>query len=63
MPKLKGHKGVKKRVTVSKHGKITRKKGGAGHLMAEKSGKRKRQLRKKSSLSTAFEKKMRGMLH
>ena len=36
MPKMKTHKGIKKRVTVSKKGKIKRKKAGSGHLMAEK---------------------------
>lgn len=63
MPKLKTHKGVKKRVTVSKNGKIKRKKGFAGHLMSEKSGKRKRSLRKKDFVDNVFAKRMKKVLH
>lgn len=62
MPKLKTHKGMKKRVTVSKKGKIKRKKGFANHLMLGKSGKRRRHLRKKASISSSFAKKMKMVL-
>lgn len=58
MPKQKTHKGVKKRVSVSKNGKVKRKKGFKSHLMSEKSGKRKRHLRKSESMSSAFTKKV-----
>lgn len=63
MPKLKTHKGVKKRVRLTKKGKLKRSKAFAGHLMASKSAKRRRQLRKTSYISTQFEKKMRSVLH
>ncbi|MGR3220159.1 MAG: 50S ribosomal protein L35 [Candidatus Anammoxibacter sp.] len=58
MPKMKTHKGIKKRVTVSKKGKIKRKKAGSGHLMAEKNGKRRRNLRKKTDVFSTFAKRM-----
>ena len=47
MPKLKTHKGLKKRVTVSAKGKISRQKAGKGHLLSGKEG--------------AFEEKSRGL--
>lgn len=46
MPKLKTHKGAKKRFKVTAKGKLKRKKAGLGHLCSHKKGKRKRQLRK-----------------
>ncbi len=62
MPKLKTHKGVKKRVRVSKSGKLKRSKGFAGHLMASKSGNRRRHLRKSCLVHTTFEAKMKSVL-
>ncbi len=59
MPKLKTHKGIKKRVKVSKKGKVKRMKGGAGHLMSSKSAKRRRQLRKGVLVAVGMEKKYR----
>lgn len=44
--KMKPHKGLLKRVRVGGTGTIQRKKGGKGHLMTSKTGKRRRQLRK-----------------
>ena len=48
MPKLKTHKGIKKRFKVSATGKVSHKKCGSSHLMSHKSGKQVRRLRKKS---------------
>jgi large subunit ribosomal protein L35 len=45
MPKMKTHKGAKKRFRVSANGKLLRKKAGKRHLQSHKSGSRKRQLR------------------
>jgi large subunit ribosomal protein L35 len=45
MPKLKTHKGVAKRVKVTKRGKIKRHQAFHGHLMAGKSGSRRRRLK------------------
>lgn len=44
MPKIKPHKGLKKRVKVTATGKIIRRKAGKGHLMSSKSGNRRRAL-------------------
>ncbi|MGR3179687.1 MAG: 50S ribosomal protein L35 [Candidatus Anammoxibacter sp.] len=37
---------------------MKRKKAGSGHLMSEKNGKRKRNLRKKTDVFSSFEKRM-----
>jgi large subunit ribosomal protein L35 len=55
MPKLKTHKGVKKRFKVSANGKVSHKRCGSSHLMSHKSGKQVRRLRKKSVLKVAVE--------
>jgi large subunit ribosomal protein L35 len=44
MPKLKPHKGLLKRVKVTARGKILRRKAGKRHLMASKTGARRRRL-------------------
>lgn len=46
MPKMKTHKGMKKRVQVSARGKVRYKRRNAGHLMSGKPGKRMRKLRR-----------------
>jgi large subunit ribosomal protein L35 len=55
MPKLKTHKGMKKRFKVSANGKVKHKRCGSSHLMSHKSGKQVRRLRKKSSLKVTAE--------
>ena len=45
MPKMKSHKGMKKRFRVTARGKIKHKSANAGHLLSHKSGNRKRRLR------------------
>jgi large subunit ribosomal protein L35 len=55
MPKLKTHKGSKKRFKVSATGKVSHKRCGSSHLMSHKSGKQVRRLRKKSILSISAE--------
>ncbi len=45
MPKMKTHKGSKKRLRVTASGKLTRRQAGKKHLNSPKTGKRKRQLR------------------
>ena len=45
MPKMKTHKGSKKRFRVSANGKLKRKQAGKKHLNSHKTGKRKRHLR------------------
>ncbi len=55
MPKLKTHKGIKKRFKVSANGKVSHKRCGSSHLMSHKSGKQVRRLRKKSILKISAE--------
>ena len=55
MPKLKTHKGMKKRFKVSANGKVQHKRCGSSHLNSHKSGKRIRRLRKKSTLNVSAE--------
>ena len=65
MPKLKTHKGIKKRFKVSATGKVSHKRCGSSHLNSHKSGKRIRRLRKKSTLNVARESRRirNAMLH
>jgi large subunit ribosomal protein L35 len=42
MPKLKTHSGTKKRVTITKTGKVVRRHAGGGHFLEKKSASRKR---------------------
>ena len=46
MPKLKTNKSFRKRVKVTKTGKLMRGRPGRRHLLSGKSGKRKRKLRR-----------------
>jgi large subunit ribosomal protein L35 len=57
MPKLKTHKGMKKRFKVSATGKVSHKRCGSSHLNSHKSGKQIRRLRKKSFLKVEAEAK------
>ena len=45
MPKMKTHKGSKKRFRVTASGKVKRSQAGKKHLLSHKTGKRKRHLR------------------
>jgi large subunit ribosomal protein L35 len=45
MPKMKTHKGLKKRFRVTATGKLKRRQAGKKHLESHKTSKRKRQLR------------------
>lgn len=58
MPKLKTHKGMKKRVKVTARGKIKFHKHNKGHLLSGKSGNQKRKLRRTKTLTGPFAKKM-----
>jgi large subunit ribosomal protein L35 len=55
MPKLKTHKGIKKRFKVSATGKVSHKRCGSSHLMSHKNGKQVRRLRKKTQLKVEAE--------
>lgn len=45
MPKLKTHKGMRKRFKVTGTGKIKHRKAFRGHILSSKGAKRKRRLR------------------
>ncbi len=62
MPKMKTHKGMKKRVKVTARGKITFHKHNKGHLLSNKSGKQKRKLRRLKTLTGPFATKMITLL-
>jgi large subunit ribosomal protein L35 len=64
MPKLKTHKGIKKRFKVSATGKVSHKCCGSSHLNSHKSGKQIRRLRKKSIVKVeADAHRLRRALH
>ena len=62
MPKLKTKKGVAKRFKITKTGKIKRQKASRGHLLAKKTRKRKRQLRKAGLVSKTDKKAIKLLL-
>jgi large subunit ribosomal protein L35 len=62
MPKQKTVKAVKKRFRKSARGKIKHARAGSGHLMAGKSRKRKRGLRKQAVLSKVESKRIASLL-
>ena len=62
MPKLKTKKGAAKRFKITKGGKIIRQKAGRGHLLAKKSRKRKRLLRKQGLVSRSDKKTFKKLL-
>jgi|UniRef100_A0A7C4LM93 large subunit ribosomal protein L35 len=51
MPKLKTHKGMKKRFTVTATGKAKHRCAFRGHILSSKSSKRKRHLRQDNVLT------------
>lgn len=63
MPKLKTHKGLKKRIKIGAKGKIKRPRAGKGHLLSGKSGRRKQHMRRKAGVSPAFSKIMKRALN
>ena len=58
--KQKRHKGLAKRVSVSKTGKIKRRKAGGRHLMSKKSGKNRRRLHSTAVVEGKRAKKLRN---
>ncbi|MCA8923150.1 MAG: 50S ribosomal protein L35 [Planctomycetes bacterium] len=55
MPKAKTHKGARKRVRVTKTGKIKFRHTFTGHLMSGRSGDRRRGLRRRGVLQSQTE--------
>ncbi|MCS6970360.1 MAG: 50S ribosomal protein L35 [Planctomycetota bacterium] len=48
MPKMKSHKASRRRLRLTRNGKVVRTTAGVRHLMADRSPKTKRQRRRKS---------------
>ncbi len=59
MPKMKTHKGLKKRIKITAKGKVRYKRSFAGHLMSGKSGDRCRAMRRPSLLEGAIKKRIK----
>ncbi len=62
MPKMKTHKGTKKRVRLTASGKIKHRRANTGHLMSGKSGNRRRSLRQRGVLKNTFAVRLREAL-
>ncbi|MEC9488797.1 MAG: 50S ribosomal protein L35 [Halanaerobium sp.] len=62
MPKMKTHKGLKKRVKVTKNKKYKYKKAFKAHKLTKKSGDRKRSLRSSGVIAKADQKTMEKLL-
>ncbi len=62
MPKLKTHKGAKKRLHVSGNGKLLRVKGGKSHLRRKKPTATKRLYDNKLVVHEADDKRLRKLL-
>ncbi len=59
MPKMKTHKGLKKRIKITANGKVKHKRPNASHLMSGKSGSRVRRLKKDGVLNNVISKNMK----
>ena len=57
MPKMKTHKGAKKRFSVTGSGKVRRLKAYKSHILTKKSADRKRNLRRPTIVATRGEAK------
>lgn len=63
MPKQKTHKGAAKRFKVTAKGKVLRGHSMHSHILTKKSTKRKRNLRKTTTVVGKFAQTIREMLH
>jgi len=52
MPKMKTHKGAKKRFKITGSGKVKRMRAFKSHILTKKSSKRKRRLRQGTTITT-----------
>jgi large subunit ribosomal protein L35 len=58
MPKMKTHKGAKKRFKVTGTGKVKRLRANKSHILTKKDPKRKRRLRQATTIATNGEAKV-----
>ena len=57
MPKMKSHKGARKRFTLTGSGKVKRGRAFKSHILTKKTSKRKRRLRRSAIIATRGEAK------
>ena len=57
MPKMKSHKGARKRFKLTGSGKVKRMKAYKSHILTKKTPKRKRRLRQGATIQTRGEEK------
>jgi large subunit ribosomal protein L35 len=62
MPKLKTHRGAKKRFKFTANGKIKRNKANASHILTKKTQKRKRKLKQSTIVVKEEFKRLRSLL-
>ena len=62
MPKMKTHSGAKKRFTVTRNGKVRRRKAFLNHILEKKSPERKRRLGQMGEVSPADAKNVKKLL-
>ncbi|MHC2993892.1 MAG: 50S ribosomal protein L35 [Candidatus Atribacteria bacterium] len=62
MPKMKTHRSSAKRFKITKSGKILRSKAYKSHILTKKTAKRKRNLRKSTTVSSADVKRVKALL-
>lgn len=62
MPKLKTHKGAKKRIKVTANGKLKRSCAFKNHILSKKSRERKRKLRQGAFVSSKEAKRVKRLL-
>ena len=60
--KMKSHRGACKRMKLTGSGKIKRNKAYKSHILTKKAAKRKRGLRKATTLTSADLKRIKGIL-
>lgn len=63
MPKMKTHKGVKKRFRLTASGKLLGRNAGTSHLQSRLSSKRRRQLRRTGELDEPLARHYRVLLN
>jgi large subunit ribosomal protein L35 len=57
MPKMKSHRGARKRFSLTGTGKVKRMKAFKSHILTKKTSKRKRRLRQATTITTRGEAK------
>jgi len=62
MPKMKTHKGAKKRFKITGSGKVKRRRAFKSHILTKKGPKRKRRLRRPDLVSAGQTKTIRRLL-